>query len=363
MAAKVLATKTIPDNYPEDALKILEAMSFRDGLVLLGSMALRSQRYAGDYDGYEIVELHYKSDRTALTYLANRFKEIIRGLQKMKHVFIGDIKAGSVEEWRVIPKEEAIDWKAAAEKVRSLCEAKVITKAEEKEALAVLDKKDGIVAREILKFHVVRWKPFEVLRGFVKLRDGRKMTLQQAFSCPTIAKLDVIGFVQNSRFTDFSAIYEFKNNGKTLNPDVIDIATSLKRNITALKQEGNYFKALKRKFALAKVEDNRTEIKRLSDIFNSDLGLLYQITGDIDTLVSLLAYPDAPLTAIRFEIDQFRSRLSNIYSITDYVKKEPAVLRSLNKLLTLPRGRLAAGLSDIAAVLNGYLQDAAKRFF
>jgi hypothetical protein len=189
------------------------------------------------------------------------------------------------------------------------------------------------------------------------------MTLQQAFASPSIAKLDVIGFVAGSRFTDFSVIYEFQNNGVVLNPDVMDISSSLKRDIAARKKEGNYFKSLKRKFALAKIEDNRKEIKRLSEIFNSDLGLLYQITSDIGTLVELLTYPDAPLKAIRFEIDQFKARLSNIYTLSDYIKKEPAVLRSINRLLGLPRPRLAVGLSDLAGVLNSFLQEAAQKVF
>ena len=50
--------KQFPQDYPRDALAILDAMSFTDGksVMLLGSMSIRNQQYANDYDTYEICK-------------------------------------------------------------------------------------------------------------------------------------------------------------------------------------------------------------------------------------------------------------------------------------------------------------------
>ena len=62
--------KEYPDNYPADAVRILDAMSFGKGLVLLGSMSLRSQQYAGDYDGFEQVKMKGPVDTVLRKYVA-----------------------------------------------------------------------------------------------------------------------------------------------------------------------------------------------------------------------------------------------------------------------------------------------------
>jgi hypothetical protein len=54
----VLALKKFPDAFPNDVNEILNTMSFTNGekIHLIGSMSIRSQLYAGDYDTYEIIE-------------------------------------------------------------------------------------------------------------------------------------------------------------------------------------------------------------------------------------------------------------------------------------------------------------------
>ena len=103
----LLEIKPFPEAYSKDALEILDKMSFGPGLKLLGSMSLRSQLYAGDYDGFQ--QVHTTGPLAhALTSLRKRMQSNISGLLKMENVFIGDIKAGSVEKWRLLPREMKI---------------------------------------------------------------------------------------------------------------------------------------------------------------------------------------------------------------------------------------------------------------
>ena len=58
-AKDILVKKRYPDGYPDDVVDTLNLMSLTHGkkMKLAGSMPLRSQLYAGDYDAVEIVEI------------------------------------------------------------------------------------------------------------------------------------------------------------------------------------------------------------------------------------------------------------------------------------------------------------------
>ncbi len=332
-------------------------------------MSLRSQQYAGDYDGFEVVKMDESTDEEALNKLAAKFKVIIKRLRGMKDVYIGDCKAGAIEEWRVLPrsarvvngKVEGYNAVASRKKVDELSQAGIITREEAKSAMELLKSPirptDLILAKGKLKFHLVRWTVQQILDGKQMLRDKRVYTLQEAFSSPTISKLDVIGLVQRNRFTDFSVIYEFQNKGRVLNPDEIDIENSLEENILFYKAENNPFKVLKRRFALAKFKGDDAAVKKLSDVLNSDLGRVYHVLGDIGTLKSLLEdHTNQPMEKIRYEIDQFKNRLANVYTLDDYLKREPTILGQLNAALKAPRkDMMLARLEEVERGLEGVL--------
>lgn len=185
--------------------------------------------------------------------------------------------------------------------------------------------------------------------------------MEQAFHTPGITKLDVIGLVANNRFTDFSVIYEFRCNGKVLNPEPIEIRASLEESILAYLAEGNYFKVLKRIFALSKLLNDKKALEELTPILNSDLGRLYHIVGDIGTLINLLdEHKRVPLALIRFEIDQFISRLSNIYTLKDYLAKDDQIIGNIKRILKLPESRLKGELEKLKEELDSILQKNSK---
>lgn len=346
-----IRTKSFPENYSSDAVRVLDTMSFTKGknVGLLGSMSIRSQQYAGDYDAYELVNMEESSDEVALHMLAERFKEIIKDLQSLPKTFIGDIKAGSVEEWRVLPQDAGIkngklvgmDVTASLRKLDELENAKVISPKEAKNGRERLKKAmtpfEFLEAKQYFKFHIVRWNPQTILQGYRELRDGRKYTLEEAFSTPSITKVDVISFVQNNRYTDFSMIYYFRNNGTLLNPDPYEFVQSIKENILYYEKTNNPFKVLKRKFALAKFTKDADTITKLTPILNSDLGRIYHVLGDIGTLIRLLEEFRPNAKTVKFEIDQFKSRLSNVYQLKDYLKDEHTILGEIESALKDPK--------------------------
>jgi len=336
MASYITKKKEFPNQYPADAVKIITAMSFTEtkGLNIVGSASIRSQLYAGDYDAYETVEKHSPSNDTALKELASEFKTIIRKLQKMKNAYIMDIKAGAIEDWRI-----SGDFAKSREKIESLRKQKIISLAEEKDALAFLkgqpSKLKILKATKNIKFHIVRWTPKDVLRGYTILRDGSRYTLEQAFSSPAVTKLDVIALIKG-RYTELSCIYEFRNNGKTLNKDESHAKPeeAIKEDILFYEAEGNRYKALKRKFSLAKLKNDIPTVERYHRIINSELGKLYVVYNDVKTLTDLLDSYTLNKDDVKDAISGFKRRLSRIYSLEHYLKQEKELLNELSKATT-----------------------------
>ena len=366
------ATKSYPENYPSDALTILNAMSFSDGkdVKLLGSMSIRSQQYAGDYDAFEVVKEHGEINNV-LKRLAHKFQEIIKTLMRIPNLVIGDIKAGTIDEWRVLDKDsevqngKVVGYSAAESraKVDFLLRKEVISKQEAEHARKLLKPYltpiEFLKARKDLRFNIVRWSVQEVLAGHKTLRDGGSYTLEEAFHSPTITKLDVIGFVQNNKFTDFSMIYEFQCDGVVLNPEKIDIQNSLKEDILYYRAEHQPFKVLKRMFALAKFQHNETLLHKLVPILNSDLGRLYSLSSDIGTLVAVLEEKHSKIDTkkILFEIDQFKARVGNIYTLKTFLAHEHKILGHIHSALkSTSRSHLLAHLKEIKAMIDKELE-------
>ena len=276
--------KQYPENYPNDALSLLNTMAFDKGkgVMLLGSMSIRSALYAGDYDAYQVIKRSGKKE-DILKGLAKEFQQIIKAVESTPNTSIGDIKSGSIEEWRVMPKRYE-DYKSEQCKIKidSLLREQIISPKEAKEAIALLKPTlshlEFIVAKKEIRYNIIRWAPSEVAKGQKTLRNGATYTLEEAFDSPTITKLDTIGFVQNNKYTEFSIIYEFEANATVLNPDTFNIKTSLEEDILYFSNTGQPFKSLKREFALAKFENKTDLLKKLVPILNSDLGRIYSTT-------------------------------------------------------------------------------------
>ena len=370
-----LLGKDLPGDYPEDVIKVLDAMSFGKGLKLLGSMSLRSQLYAGDYDGFEVVNVKGKG-KAPLVALRKKFQSMVKELRGMKDTWVGDIKSGTVEKWRVIPRDAGFkDGKlvnynptACKKKVAELLEAGVISAAEAKESEELLKPNPSVAeflkAKGKIKFNVIRWTVPEVLANRKQLRNKEFVTLEMCFATPIITKMDVISLVQSNRFTDFSVIYEFHVGGKIINPDPVDIVSSLKENIVAYSEEGNYFKAIKRQFALAKYTGDLKTVHRLVPVLNSDLGRLYHVYGDIGTLLSLLdGHKGVPDKIVRYEINQFKNRLANIYTLKDYLADHNNIIGMINRIVSLPLTKMPPALEKLETILGDFLQKNAKSFF
>lgn len=345
--------RVYPQGYPADAVEILKTMSFTEGrkVNIVGSMALRSQIYAGDYDANERVVVNEPRIH-ALKLLVAKFKSIIKALKRLPLTYVSDIKSGSVEEWRIINRP--YNFHESRKQLERLYETNIIDHKTYLDGKKRIKKNptdlELLLLEQDFRPNIIRWSVSEVMIGYKKLVDGRRFTLEDAFTTPTITKLDVVSWVQNNRFTDFSMIYEFVNNGVVLNPSLRDFEDSVLENIYVLHSQKQYYKMAKRIFALAKFNRNTEALKILSPLFNGDLGRLYIVYGDIGTIESMFETEKyLPYSKMEFEFDQFKGRLSNI-SLKKYIDQEDNIFNDIDELVKI--NKVSSNKQKILSILG-----------
>jgi hypothetical protein len=363
----LIKPKSFPLNYPTEAVRFIQLLAIQKTPTVMGSQALRSQLYAGDYDLNELVQTEYKD--AAPERLAKRLISVVEGLTKTPNCYIGDIKCGEVAEWDVLA---GVEYKNGGkivgyDQAKALATLRRIDWAEKTDYALLPAKLTPAIyfkALEAFKYHIIRWTVKEILAGEKELADGRRYTVAEGINSPSLTKIDIVGLV-GSRYTDFSCIYIFENNGKVLNGMDISPQNDLRESLCYYKSVGNYFKMAKRMFSLARLKDDKVVITKLNDILNSDLGRLYSIISDANTLLFLLENSEiVPKEKIKSELEGFRIRLGNIYTIGS-VEKE-GVLKKLVNASELPadaagRERLEKSMKSLVNGFEEVLSRYAKR--
>jgi hypothetical protein len=107
-------------------------------------------------------------------------------------------------------------------------------------------------------------------------------------------KIDIILW-ENNIFTEASCIYFFTFDKSEENNEDIE-EKSLRDDIDELEKEGKYYKVLKRKFNLYKIKDDKSNLLKLTKIFNSELGELYRKKSNLEAIKLLYYNYDDKLT-------------------------------------------------------------------
>ena len=342
----LIREKQFPGNYTEEVLDTLKKMSITNlnHVKIVGSVSIRSQQYAGDVDANDIVKIDSYAQAASL------LKEVIKRLDPS--IFITDFKIGEVTMWDVLHGE--FDLVKSLQKLSALKNS-IISEAEFKGAerllRAVKDPLTLAEAKKGIRFHILRWKPSEVLAGVKNLR-GITISLEDAIASGGLIKLDVIK--DTDRFTEISMIYTMKLNGKQITKVSHDLIKSLEEDIVYFS-ERSPFKALKRAFSLAKVTKNTSELEFLVPLLNSDLGRLYNIVSNLETILLLLEQPNVPIAAVHENLDEIKARMGNIYSLKEFLEVETNTLGALKTMKKMSAKRLKPALFSLSTSLQTIL--------
>lgn len=366
MSSTSLGHKKYPEEYDPQAVKILETMTFPQGrFQIYGSMTIPSQLYAGDYDSICFV------DFPSLEKAVIEFQTRVKTIAELKDVFIADMKIGMIQDWNIWGKSKiqlvdntlkVVDYNSAftLKKLKYIYNQKVITNDEyDKYYKIIYEWKDTPNPKEYAKIlkelrpHILRWNLQEVLQGFKQLPGNRAIDLSDALSSRGVVKVDCIGIVNGqSRFTDFSMIYEIKIRNKVITYDVVNqnVVDELRLSVYENSLLGNYYKALKRIFSLARYFRNTDLVNRLTEFLNGFVGLIYQVKSDVGTLLYLEEnYQNLPREKIQYELKMFRVRLT-AFNETYQNKKINNIIKELLESRSQPKSiRHYMDLEDILA--------------
>lgn len=354
---ELYATKSFPENYSRKVLGVLEAMSMTGlkKLLLVGSASIRSQLYSGDFDAIEKV-------RMSPSEVASHLKDIVKRLRVIPETYIGDIKCGEEPSWSVFSRSARVEdgkvmdfsIKQSQTVIDKLLKDKVISPKEAKDSIKLLEDADTAMefleARKTIKFSTLRWKPADILQGFLEYR-GHRFELEDAIESGGLLKLDVVSNIED-RFTEFSVIYDLVDKkGKRLTNVPTNIVRSLQEDIIYYN-DADPFKAVKRMYALSKVSKLTKVASILVPILNSDLGRLYQIIGDLKTLLSLLERPSTPIKDIKEQLDNMRMRMGNIYQLRDFLSAEHEILGWIETIMKSPTSTMKRKLEGLIEKLQ-----------
>ena len=380
MESNILLKKEYPENYPIEIQEILDKITLSNDISILGSMSIRSMLYASDYDIMNVV-------KGSIPNIERKIKQMIKKVHSDKNIFIGDIKLGEKKEWRIIDNDAYINERGryvgynpseSKKKLDILYKNGVISKEELREGknalIAKPTKEQLFKINKMLRFNILRWRPADLLKGSLTLRNGEKYLLKDALKDDAIFKIDFIVLLENGIFQEFNIIYDVRDKeGIRVSTPSINTIETLKRDIELYGIVGNWFKVAKRKFSLYNyqfkfMKSKRTgklvdKIEKLFKLLNSDLGIVYNVIQDIQVLKYLIEnQADVKLKDIQYEVDGFIDRLANVYSINSYLKQEPEIIKQLHLILSSRReNQIMATLEKIEERLNRILNNETQK--
>ena len=344
----IMKKKTI--DYPSHLLNIVHTMSFnKNNTIIAGSSSLSNILYPNDVDCLEIIT----KSKNVLT----KFQTIINNLMNINQCYIGDIKCGSIKEYdlfdgvNIVDDEiKGFDLKKSQMCASLLLDKHMITNTEYNELIKQLSNMNlrtyfNIVSK--YKFNVLKWSLDEVKDGYMDYYDKRYYFNDVYLT--GLFKLDVIAYIA-SKYIEFSCIYTLKiPKNENL---------SIKTDMYKYYYEGDYFKVCKRIYSYLGVKNKNNNI--FMDLFNSITGLIYNVRSDINTLIYFLEnkkhIPKTILEQVKNEVDLFKLKISNIFSISKSINKEQQIMKLITKFQShLTNDKLVDILDQIIAILNPIL--------
>ena len=286
---------------------LIELFSLNGKYRMIGSQSLRAIQYGSDYD----IETDLKG--TTGEKVAKMLQKAYLVAKKNPDYWITDFKAGHDE--RLIykgdySKSSIDDYLKEHKDLISASRASKIRKSTGEEQIKMI--------RDLF---ILRWKPEDIKRGWVKMIDGQKKWLKDAVLDKTITKIDLLGKVGN-QFVEVSENYTIKTkSGKSNNVPTTDeeIMETFEDEIH-LYSKNNAFKALKRLFAALKLDGekgNKQALDSLVEFFNSNIGYLNKIRNELGILEMILTqdFRKPKWKDIEANLQYIKEQVSNIYEV------------------------------------------------
>lgn len=304
---------------------LVEKFGIHGKVKLVGSQQRRGLLYVSDTD---ILTLLKDSPKL----LARYFKEVMHEIPRRSYYFM-DFKCGL---------DKRLVYNFDEDDLATYLKNPLIPRSYAKK---VMEAKGEERVKLIRDLFILRWKPQDIIQGYIKLIDGTEYKMEEALLDDTIIKLDIIIPVAD-RFSEVSEMYIYKQQGG-------DVAKSLAQDIE-LYRHRNSMKSLKRLYSLIEAENkNDARLPKLAEFFNSEYGLLNKSANDLAILLLLTSKHDIPFEKIYVNLQYIKEQLA----LTSVVSK-PKIL-SLNKITAK---NYKAKVEQLIDYLRSKINPVAKEF-
>lgn len=304
----IFRVKKFPDNYligEVGAIKTilynptdLEAKDLYDKneLVLYGSHVYRGNVLAGDIDCMQIIPL--QNQAKALQWVYNNFlynPQLLFPLNS--ELFLGDIKCGIVPKFKSLAtyigtyengKIKGYNYEAVKYSFslstdladnKLTIPKKIQSKEEFIEYLKIYDLAHTLFTQ--------RWKPQEIIDGYITNEDGSKYTLNMAIYDSQLTKYDCYMFVNNTYVEITNTFMQESDQSKK---KIDEFQNGVKLNmLIQYYVKDNKLKALKRLYALMRMNKNINMALLLHDFTQrSIVGKYNHIINDLKVFIFIL---------------------------------------------------------------------------
>ena len=273
----------------------------RDNPIIMGSNKYKNMRYPSDFDLFEIIH-EGKNKEEFIKECINVFQQIIKNIEAEDDLYFIEFKTE--------------------------------------------DKNNN----------KIRWKPKHIKNGHMKNKIVLYDVIADAIN--QLIKIDIV-YYHNGLFTEFSNIFNITKNGHDLDKD--ELLNSITTDMETLAKEGNYFKALKRAFSIAQIQNDKEKLKYIYNVLNSDIGKLGQIKSYLASIVLVLErYKDKEtINRVYNSVELLKSMM-----ILPQIPFNDAIFTKFDKITKQKSAAfIIMSTEKLINSINNILQEKAKPYF
>lgn len=283
-----------------DVQKVVELVTYQMGILPVGTFKYQIFKYPSDIDIFEEIETCCDKITAKMT-AANNIQQIIQKIIDDQDAIFIDFKAGYDLRFKIdtgLINDEIVGYYPEFIKrdINNLFDAELLSR-NEKDKLIYLVKEepnifDIIELNEALRdYWVIRWTVEEILLGYKFLPGNLRIYLDDAISQGSIVKLDIIDYLEG-RYTEVSNFLLITMKDKfgqriILSEEFGEYGQSLLLDVYKYWID-NPLKSVKRLWMWLAFKQQFCQLTQFRALFESDIALYSQISGDLEVAIELL---------------------------------------------------------------------------
>lgn len=349
--------------------------------TIVGSFKYVVHEYPADIDMFETYKSCCSLNK-AKKDIADKFKQMAKKIKESQHIYLGDFKAGYDDRYYInIGKVNGTTIKDYnPEKIKKdiykLKENNLLNKKEYDDLLEKVVKNPKLkqfydLESQIKKKYVVRWKLDEMIKGKKMLPLDIEITLEEALTHKSIVKIDIWVYL-NQRYIEMTNMYmltfdDIKHHLHHLSVKPATYEVSLMEDLQKYSNRSinKYMKLAKRLWVYVVLKKNTKIMRILYPLFSSSASKMYQITGEIETIVNILEHIQRPLlSSIKTNIENWKTRLGTVMIDTLPTSVADTIFTTIDSIVKNIHNKeyVITHLEELSETLVIYINKYVKKF-